>query len=200
MDRVDSVRGNQSVALVILAATKDVKKLKYMTKRYDFRHTVIYDGEDRINGMDRFPDDPKLQTFLLDSRNRVVTIGNPLDTRELANLYLSSIGNGSDPELEEVEFQHDFGIVGKDIEVNHTFNMTNTLPDTLKVRKVITSCECTGASISQNIIPPGVEYSVTTTFHDTVPGEFLRTVTVYFENNKPEIHIELTGEINNIKH
>lgn len=97
----------------------------------------------------------------------------------------------------DMEYEYDFGLIKKGEDNSHVFNLKNERDDTLVIRKIITSCDCTSAYVSQNVIQPGDTYDVTVVFRDTVMGDFLRSVTLLFENNKPDIRFELSGEIVN---
>lgn len=50
---------------------------------------------------------------------------------------------------------------------------------------------------STKIIPPGSDSELTAEFQDTVPGEFIRTISILFENKKTDTQFELSGEITN---
>ena len=123
---------------------------------------------------------------------------NPVVNGGIGKLYLSKIGDdhtdGLDISEEEV-YEFDFGKVSSGEKVSHVFRLHNESPDTLTVRDVITSCECTSGIISTRIIPPGSAYELTAEFQDTVPGEFFRTISILFENKKTDIQFELSGEI-----
>ncbi len=195
MDKVDSVAGKGTVQLLLIADRKEVRELSYSLKRTSLSANLYHDSEGRMNALNSFPEKKELQAFLIDSHHRVQIVGNPLISHEMEQLYLSKIGNGFEEDDEEYEeYDHDFGSIMPDEEVSHIFEMKNESPDTLKVSKVLTSCECTFGTVIPEKIPPHSVYRVETTFRDTVAGSFLRSVTVYFDN-RPEIRFELTGVI-----
>ncbi len=206
MNKVDSVRGNNSVELVMVAATDNLKELKHLVKLNSFSGNMVYNPDDSFNRLNGFPGDANLQTFLLDRDHRVIAMGHLVINSGLERLYLSKIGNddlnSQDISQEEEVYEFDFGKVSPGEKVTHVFKLHNESPDTLKVRDVITSCECTSGSISTRIIPPSSGYELTAEFQDTVPGEFFRTISTLFENNKTDIQFELSGVIinPNVKH
>ena len=199
MNKVDSVRGNNSVELVMVAATDNLKELKHLVKLNSFSGNMVYNPDDSFNRLNSFPGDAALQTFLLDRHHRVIAMGNPVINSGVKRLYLSKIGDddldSQDISQEEKVYEFDFGKVSSGEKVSHVFKLHNESPDTLKVRDVITSCECTSGTISTKIIPPGSDYELTAEFQDTVPGEFFRTISILFENKKPDIQFELSGVI-----
>ena len=201
MNKVDSARGGNSVELVMVAATDRVKELKHLVKLNSFSGNMVYDPDDSFNKLNHFPDIAELQTLLIDRNHRVIAMGNPVVNGGIGKLYLSKIGEDStvsqDISQEKEVFEFNFGEVPSGEKVSHVFRLHNESADTLKVRNIITSCECTSGIISTKIIPPGSGYDLTAEFQDTVPGEFFRTISILFENKKPDIQFELSGVIIN---
>lgn len=199
MQRVDSVRGDKTVNLLMIAFSSDEKGLNYLRKRDKFNYLIVLDSSDAINTLNAFPEDPSMQTFLLDNDNRVLTFGNPVQSKGAFNLYLSLIGKGENSVEEDeecMEYNHDFGNIKPGEPVSHIFTLTNESSDTLRIREVISSCECTEGTVMPAIIPPGSPYRVEVSFRDTIPDNFLRSVMVYFENQTfPPLRFEVTGQI-----
>ncbi|MDE6533143.1 MAG: DUF1573 domain-containing protein [Muribaculaceae bacterium] len=199
MQRVDSVRGDKTVNLMMIAASVFEKDLERIQKYDDFKYNIIYDPKDHINSLNLFPVDDSMRTFLIDKNNKVLTFGNPIQNKRLFNLYLSIIGkseNNIENDREWIEYSYDFGNVKSGESVSHTFSMKNESSDTLRVREVISSCECTEGTVIPTIIPPGSPYRVEVSFRETIPDSFLRSVMVYFENQtSPLLRFEVTGQV-----
>ena len=77
MAEVDSLTGG-SIPFLFYFHPKDVKELRYLTRRDGFTYPVCFDGEDELNRLNRFPADMLFQTFLLDKDNKVVAMGSPV--------------------------------------------------------------------------------------------------------------------------
>lgn len=197
MAKVDSLKPAHSVALVMIAGSPDKKELSYLVRRDAFNYPVVADSDGTVNGMNCFPVDNQCNTFLIGSDHKVLMVGNPVINRKIGEEYLRIIGDGDAGELSGeglMTYEHDFGQVAPGESVSHIFPLKNETGDTLKVRKIISSCDCTDGTVSSETIPPKSGYTVTVTFKDTVPGDFYRTVNLFFENKK-EIQFELSGEI-----
>jgi hypothetical protein len=82
--------------------------------------------------------------------------------------------------------QHDFGRVPSRRDVAHVFAVQNTGNDDLVISSLVTSCGCTTAELSSNVIPPGERADLTVYFdanyHQT-RGEVVRSV--WFATNDP---------------
>ena len=198
MNKVDSAKGVNSVELIMVVATDNLKELKHLVKLNSFSGNMVYDPDDSFNRLNSFPGIAELQAFLLDHNHRVIAMGDPVVTGGVGKLYLSKIGDdhtdGQDISQKEEVYEFDFGKVSSGEKVSHIYKLHNESADTLKLRDIITSCECTSGSISTRIIPPGSGYDLTAEFQDTVPGEFFRTISILFEQ-KPDIQFELSGVI-----
>lgn len=195
MQRVDSVRGDKTVRLLVIASGIDEKELRLLAEREMYRYNMIWDKEGVFYNLNRFPQDACLQTFLLDGNNRVVGIGNPLDIQGVASLYFSKIGdNFISFQEDRCNIEYDFGNIPQGKKVSHEFQLLNQNSDTVMVREVTTSCECTEARVLPTIIPPNQPYSVMVSFCDTIIGNFTRSVTISLENNT-DIYFEISGKV-----
>lgn len=196
MERIGSL-SPFSVDLVMVSVSGKEKEQEYILDREEFPYYFAVDRDDEFLKANVLPEERYLQTFLLDSENRIVVLGNPLDSPSLSRLYAKTLGMEEDALTSDrhPSRYHDFGKVGLGEEVRHVFRMVNNGPDTLRVREVISSCDCTEGKVSSKVISPAMAYDIVVTFRDTVPGDFQRTVGIYFENEKPEIEFEISGEI-----
>ena len=84
--------------------------------------------------------------------------------------------------------RHDFGVVGSKDVVSYTFAVQNTGSETLEVTNLVTSCGCTTAILTNNVIPPGTRADLTAVFdvgfHDLPAGDVLRAI--WLETNDPD--------------
>ena len=87
MQEVDSTL-NRPVPFVFYFHPKDMKELRYITRRDAFVYPVCFDEKDDFNRLNHFPDEMTFQTFLLDKDNRVAAIGNPVHNPKVKELYL----------------------------------------------------------------------------------------------------------------
>ena len=90
------------------------------------------------------------------------------------------------PRLELPSASHSFGRIYSSWDVTHVFAVQNTGTADLKIGNLVTSCGCTVAELSSNVIPPGQRADLTATFdanfHPT-RGEVTRLV--WFATNDP---------------
>jgi hypothetical protein len=91
----------------------------------------------------------------------------------------------------------DFGKVEQGAQVNHLFRFTNQGGHELRIESVKTSCGCTAAVISSEIIPSGQEGTISATFDTTrFSGEKSKSISVYSNDpTQPVVTLVLQGEV-----
>ena len=91
MDSVETIVSPGRVALLIVSESKNEKSLWALKRRSDFHHEILIDTDNdfaEVNA-DIINNDLKSQTFLLDSNNRIIYYGNPLDNSNVRKDYFS---------------------------------------------------------------------------------------------------------------
>ena len=198
MNKVQSNNPDLKVSLYMVVSTKDKDELNHLIKKFKFSYPIAYDPYNRMGTLNRFLEDGRLQTFLIDRNNTVVAIGNPLETKDMEDFYLhtffSSDEGSHDPDYRDT-YEFDFGKINPGQLVSHDFNLKNNTDDTIKVMDMVTSCECINTSVSQKVIPPKTDFRVSINFQDTVRGDFFRSASLLLDSNKPEIRFEVSGVI-----
>ena len=101
------------------------------------------------------------------------------------------------PHIVFAEPVYDFGKVEQGEQVTHMFRFTNQGGQELRVESVKTSCGCTAAVISEDVIPPGKEGTISATFDTThFSGEKAKGISVYSNDPlQPVAELTLQGEI-----
>jgi hypothetical protein len=101
------------------------------------------------------------------------------------------------PRLVFSESVFDFGKVEQGDQVNHLFRFTNQGGQDLRIESVKTSCGCTAAVISSEVIGPGQEGTISATFDTTrFAGEKAKSVSVYSNDPSQSVTtLTLQGEI-----
>ena len=101
--------------------------------------------------------------------------------------------------LELPSESHNFGRIYSSWDVTHVFAVQNTGTADLQVGNLVTSCGCTVAELSSNVIPPGERADLMVTFdadfHAT-RGEVTRLV--WFATNdptRPWVEVRITADV-----
>ena len=199
IEEVDSLTGG-SVPFLFYFHPKDLKELRYYTRRDDFTYPVCFDEKDELNQLNQFPLDMTFQTFLLDRDNKVVAIGNPVLNQKVKELYLSLVtGNRSSQSSRPTtkvsvnQTELDFGTFSKEEKQERSFVLTNTGNGLLAIQDIVTSCGCTKVEYSKEPVRPGGTLEVKVTYEAEQAEYFNKTITVYCNAEDSPLRLTVKG-------
>ena len=196
---VDSLT-NGNVPFLFYFHPKDMKELRYLTRRDNFTHPVCFDEKDELNRLNRFPSDMTFQTFLLDKDNKVVAMGNPVLNPKIKDLYLGVIKgeketgqvvNSTSMSVNQTVL--DFGSFPQSEKQEKSFVLTNTGGGLLVIQDIITSCGCTKVEYSKEPVRPGGTLEVKVIYEAEQAEHFNKTVTVYCNTKDSPLRLAVKG-------
>ena len=199
---VDSLTGGQ-VPFLFYFHPKDMKELRYLTRRDGFSYPVCFDEEDELNRLNQFSSDMTFQTFLLDRDNRVVAIGNPIHNPKVKDLYLdlmtgkeTSKPTGTTTTVAVNQTTIDFGIFPKSEKQERSFVLTNTGNQVLVIQDVTTSCGCTKVEYSKEPVRPGASLELKVIYEAEQADRFNKVITVYCNAENSPLRLTVKGNAN----
>ncbi len=197
--KVDSLTDGR-VPFLFYFHPKDMKELRYLTRRDDFTYPVCFDEKDELNRLNCFPSDMTFQTFLLDKDNKVVAMGNPVLNPKIKELYLNlvtgSYSSKSSKQTTQVSVNQtelDFGTFPKEEKQEGSFVLTNTGNGLLVIQDIITSCGCTKVEYSKEPVRPGSTLEVKVIYEAEQVEHFNKTVTVYCNAENSPLRLTVKG-------
>ena len=200
LSEVDSLT-NGNVSFLFYFHPKDMKELRYLTRRDAFTHPVCFDEKDEFNQLNHFPSEMMFQTFLLDERNRVVALGNPVLNPNVKELYLNLIRGGvqtsSTNTFTEVSIDNvvmDLGRFPMSEKQESGFVLTNTGNNLLVIQDITTSCGCTKVEYSKEPIRPGGTLKVKVIYEAEQKGYVNKSVKVYCNTKDSPVRLTVKGE------
>ena len=196
---VDSLT-NGSVPFLFYFHPKDIKELRYLTRREAFTYPVCFDEKDDFNRLNRFPSEMMFQTFLLDKENRVIALGNPVQNPKVKELYLNLIKGvvktTSRESLTTASINNtmmDFGSFPQSEKQKGSFVLTNTGKGLLVIQDITTSCGCTKVEYSKEPVRPGGTLEVKVIYEAEDAGFFNKVVTVYCNTENSPLRLTVKG-------
>ena len=200
MQEVDSTL-NRPVPFAFYFHPKDMKELRYITRRDAFVYPVCFDEKDDFNQLNQFPGEMTFQTFLLDKDNKVVAMGNPVHNPKVKELYLKVLTGGksikAETQMTKVSADVtgiDFGSFPQSEKQERKFTLTNTGKNVLVIYDVITSCGCTKVDYSKEGIRPGDKAELTVIYEAEKAEHFSKTVTIYCNADNSPLRLKITGK------
>lgn len=199
MQEVDSIV-NSNIPFAFYFHPKDMKELRYITRRDAFISPVCFDEMDDFNQLNHFPSEMIFQTFLLDKDNKVVAMGNPVHNPKVKELYLKVLTGGklgkAETPMTKVGLDVtsiDFGSFPQSEKQERRFTLTNTGKNILVIYDVITSCGCTKVDYSKEGIRPGDKAELTVIYEAEKAEHFNKTVTIYCNVDNSPLRLKITG-------
>ena len=181
-----------------------INELRLTLKSEQFNYPVCIDKEKNFDRKNHFPGDRRFCTFLLDSVNRVLAVGNPVQNTYMRNLYLNAIQGKATPpvipeekhyaEISVPETEADFGTCDWEKEHTAVFKIRNTGQTVLVVHGVETTCGCLDAEYTQEPVRPGGEAEVRLTYKATQTGYFRKLAMVRCNTKEQLLRLYVTGE------
>lgn len=196
--KIDSVtHGN--VPFLFYFHPKDIKELRYLTRRDNFIYPVCFDEKDEFNALNQFPDEMMFQTFLLDKDNRVLALGNPVLNPQIEKLYLKELtgkDKSTDTSVTEMtidQTEYDFGTFSMSERQECVFRITNTGSSLLMVQNVVTSCGCTKVEYDKRPVPPGQTIDLKVIYEAEESGRFTKVMIVYSNAETSPVRLRIKG-------
>lgn len=120
-----------------------------------------------------------------------------LATSIAAALHLTALAGWAAPAIAVASPEHDFGTILQGETVRHAFVFTNRGNETLTVDKVTSSCGCTAALASAQVLAPGESGELRATFDSArFRGPVKKTVYLYTNDpSAPLTHLHLKGTV-----
>ena len=124
------------------------------------------------------------QTFLLNEKNEVEVIGNPIHNLAVKELYLKQITGETEEKAiqttaEATPMEINFGTFEKSETKEAVFTVKNTGTQPLVIIDVATTCGCASPTFEKHPANPGEELKVTVKMQPKDDGFFNETITLY---------------------
>lgn len=185
MYEVDTLM-NASVPFVFYFHPKNIEDLRYIIRRDTFTHPVCLDVSDKFNILNHFPSEKAFQTFLLNKKNKIIAIGNPILNPKVKELYLKilagNISKTTTTSMTEVAIDNlklDFGsFIHSEIQ-ERSFVLTNIGEAPLIVQDITTSCGCMKTRYVKKPIPPGEKLEITVIYEAEQAEYFNKTIAIH---------------------
>ncbi|RHR58920.1 DUF1573 domain-containing protein [Parabacteroides sp. AF17-28] len=196
----DSVTGN-NIPFLFFFQSKDDKELRYILKRDNFNRPVCIDRNSELDKLNRFPQNITFQTFLLDKKNRIVVIGNPIHNLAVKDLYLKQIMGIQNKEtltvttLEPEKTEYDLGTVLNGTTKEQTITIRNVGTNVFKLKGFTTSCDCTEATCEWKELQPGENGIISVSYKAEQLGDFYRTVEIYGNIPNNSLMVSFIGTV-----
>lgn len=189
-DRLDSIFP-QEIPLLIVMNTNKISKVSEGLRKISFDRPIIIDPADSFNILNQFSENDMFRTFLLDSANRIVAIGNPIHNKNIAKLYMAFLGI-EDPLISN-SYALNLGTFNWREPQTALFKIVNQSDAICRIDSITTSCECTTAKCFQNEVLPNDSLKVEVCYVAESASTFMREVYVHTNQQNEPITLTIEG-------
>lgn len=201
INEIDSLTENKTQFLFYFNL-KNIEELKYMTQRENFVYPICIDKKDEINKLNKFPSKSMFQTFLLDSKNKVIAIGNPIYNPKIRELYSDYLLNNNlkfdyPKKNTEISFDKTLINLGK-FSINNSqqvvIKLKNIGKSPLVIYDMVSACGCLNSEYEKKPINVGDSTNLRINYNAEERGVFHKTVHLYCNIINSPVQITITGE------
>lgn len=200
--RIDSV-ADICVPFVFVFSPEKLGDVIYATKSAGFDYPIMLDLKGEFNAANHFPANFNFQTMLLDKNDKVLAIGNPVQSLSILGLYQDIIlGKQGEPKpnvsltdaiIDQSDI--DFGMLRVGNKQERIVKLTNVGDKPLAIQDVIVSCGCTKVKHPDAPIMSGKTGEVIISYDPDKKGAFHKTVTLYCNAKQSPLRITISGRV-----
>lgn len=199
---IDSI-SESNVLFYFFIHTNNAEELRYILKRDNFNYPICIDTNNSINILNNFPNKIAFQTFLLDNKNKVKIIGNPIDNINIRELYLRELSTRKEKHPDKSKYttikidslEYELGDIKKGNTKKQDIYIHNTGTIPFKIKGATTSCDCIDVIYNWETIPSGESRIITVIYKADKIGDFLRTITIYGNIPKRSLTFNIIGHV-----
>lgn len=188
------------VDFLFIIESKEKEKLKYILKNSKFEYPIFMDLKGELSLLNKFPTDMNMQCFLLDSINRIISVGNPILNPQIGELYKRIILSSHKTEHSNTTV----AIKEQNLEINNLvankgnlceFTLKNVGHDLLYITKIETTCDCTHTLWSRKAVLPGEEVVIKVEIFPDNSGYLYQSLFVYCNVESKIIELNISGVV-----
>lgn len=197
---LDSV-SDHAVKVIFILHPRDEKEMAHLIKYNNFLYPVCLDANDSFNKINKIPSNLAFQTFLLDNKNKVIAIGNPIHNPNVRTLYLNlilSAGICESRNLIQTKISLpetiDMGAFDWSEEKEATLIIRNIGAVSLAVENIVTSCGCTSVEYSRKPVSVKDSLVIKVKYKAESLGYFNKDIAIYCNVPSSPVHVKLSGK------
>ena len=201
MEELDSLYPNKVNCLMVFNPKGKRKLIKHL-RNNQFNYFVYIDEKDTLNKMNDFLNEENFTTFLLDKKDKIIAIGNPVLKPKIRDLYFDIIsGKTVASSVDKVALtvvslskdKVDLGDFSWNKEREAEFVVSNVGKLPLVINDVITSCGCTKVDYTKKPVLPGENVILKIKYKAEQPEHFNKTITVYCNAENAPFKLNISG-------
>lgn len=186
------------VRFLMIIESESSPDIIHTLKSHKFLYPILFDSNKTFTKTNPIPEESIYQTFLLDSENKIIAIGNPASNPKIAELFIRIINE----ESEEATYSPDKILVKiiepttRDNTITKPFSIQNDSDSILTIQDISTSCDCVSVQHDVDTIKPGDVSEINIIWKsDSDIGKFIQYADVYFNEKEKPTRLIIRGYV-----
>jgi hypothetical protein len=192
---------NKNVPFLFFFNPRNRNELTEILQYAELDIPVCVDINDELNKLNKFPDDIKFRTFLLNKHNQVLIVGNPIYSETIERLYIKQITGKESPPISPIKTEaltNQTEINLGELKINETketvFQINNTGKRSLIIYTAKTSCNYITAEFDKLPIKPNDFTVLRVKVKPISIGHFAEKIMVNCNTKEPVV-LQIKGEV-----
>jgi uncharacterized protein YqiB (DUF1249 family) len=198
LTELDSVY-KSDVSFLMYVYSSNYADIQRILRLSDFKYSIFLDKYNHIAQMNLFEEDERFHTFLLDSNNRVIVVGNPVTNTKVACLYKQILQDSLQIDSTDSYSQCrgflkapinpiDLGSFQYATPQISKFEIQNKSNNDVIIKELLTSCDCLRIITSKDTIEAGESFEITFSLELENP-EKLFSREIFMRTNEPQEYV-----------
>jgi hypothetical protein len=180
---------------------KSMDELLFTVQHEQMHHPLYLDFDGNLSVLNKFPNDPRFQCFLLNEDNKILSMGNPATNFRVWEVYKQIIDGYAREKMPYTLVEAENSVcnidgmkVGKTSEA--VFVLKNTGKKPLVIQHVDAACGCTKPVWEKLPVPVGKSAFIKVTITPDKMEVFNKTLSVTSNNKQGNIILYIKGIVN----
>lgn len=193
--------------LIYVLESEPTDEIMSIVRQKSFRRPLVFDPRRTIRKSNDLPEEPEFSTFLLNSQNKIIALGNPIMMPKVAALYLDKMDVADTPAPSDSlpisisEKNVPLGLIEEGKDIISRVSVRNISDSIVRIADVTSSCPCVTPTMKYRVLRPKtdseiiIRFSPDSTMHDE--RTIYRTVQIYVRGHDTPAEIGLYGTVGN---
>lgn len=186
------------IAVMFIFNSLNYQEISNIITDSKFNYPYYFDNEDKINKINNFPSEIGLQSFLLNGKNKVQVIGNPIHYPGIKELYTKALDikqNQSKTDINHSDPNIDLGKIKNKESHKVMFQLYNTGLHPLIIENIHTDCGCIKVQYKQEPIPSNDSLAICIKITPEEVGFLSKSIIINCNSNISPIKLQIKGYI-----
>lgn len=206
ISELQSINKDLNIGFLMILDSSNKKDFYRVLSEEKFPLPISFDTNHQFLRLNQIPQKKmfdQFHTFLVDSDNVVLAIGNPVVNPKIKSLFKKIINkecaqfNYNNIYKEHADTSLMFGAINVSDTARISLDLSNTDTCSLHIQDIVTSCHCMSVHSTANLITPNGNVKLNISVHPEEKNtNYHETISVFYEEKDTPVTIVVNGFVN----